>query len=339
MATSVFAPSTPPPYTSAESLYFARSPSGNASFGSLPPPLSPNSLAAASVVPGHMQDECMVVVDPMTRKLPLPWECILPTRAQQRASIPSLCQLFLQGRCRQGFNCHQVHADPLVVERLRMQVQSLPVCCTTHGDGDHTDGPHDPRLILVSNLLWNDGLIPIHRLSNTVGLQRIVQMNQVVLVGDRPAIAATGSFANICRLHVVDRCRFAEDCKFLHVCKHVAAQDPLFQSAHSGRPQHQRQAFTSPNASYSRGAPMPPSPLFVPSLVHEMPQVLNLSITEPGCATPPTPLSAGEASPGAMERSSSRRYSSNGAEWTHEPYRMWESLSHTLQTLAPVEAC
>lgn len=322
MATAVFAPSTPPPYT----------PTANASFGSLPPPPPPlSSLGAAAIVPGHMQDECMVVVDPMTRKLSLPWACILATRAQQRASIPSLCQLFLQGRCRQGFNCHQVHADPLVVERLRMQVQSLPVCCTTHGDGDHTDGPHDPRLLLVSNLLWNDGLIPIHRLSNTVGLQRIVQMNQVVLIGDRPAIAATGSFANICRLHVVDRCRFAEDCKFLHVCKQVAAQDPLFQSAHSGSPSHQRPAFTS----YSRGGPMPPSPLFVPSAVHEMPQVLNLSITEPGCATPPTPVSPGEASPGA----SSRRYSSNGAEWTHEPYRMWESLSHTLQKLAPVEAC
>jgi hypothetical protein len=80
---------------------------------------------------------CMTVVDPVTRKLLIPTQYIFDTRAQQRNTLPSLCQLFLSGRCRQGQGCYQVHANWEVVQRLRSQVDSLPCCCPDHGDKDH----------------------------------------------------------------------------------------------------------------------------------------------------------------------------------------------------------
>lgn len=80
---------------------------------------------------------CMTVVDPVTRKLLIPTQYIFETRAQQRGTLPSLCQLFLSGRCRQGQGCYQVHADWEAVQRLRSRVDSLPCCCPVHGDKDH----------------------------------------------------------------------------------------------------------------------------------------------------------------------------------------------------------
>ncbi|RNC57706.1 hypothetical protein TcCL_ESM04664, partial [Trypanosoma cruzi] len=79
---------------------------------------------------------CMVVVDPATRKLLIPCNFIYATRAQHRATIPSLCQLFLHGRCRQGTQCHQVHASLDAVVALRSRVGKLPCCCVFHGDED-----------------------------------------------------------------------------------------------------------------------------------------------------------------------------------------------------------
>jgi hypothetical protein len=177
----------------------------------------------------HSATHGIAVVDPATRKLVVPSAYVYPTRAQSRASIPSLCQLFLQGRCRQGFNCHQVHADPSVVEHLRQQVQSLPTCCVQHGDADFTDGTNDERIVLVPSLSWNDGLIPIRLFSPTAGLGAILQLDQTTIFRNRSAIVAYGSDAStICRLHVLERCRYAEDCKYLHICKQVLLGDPSF---------------------------------------------------------------------------------------------------------------
>nr|CCC91391.1 unnamed protein product [Trypanosoma congolense IL3000] len=87
---------------------------------------------------------CMTVVDPVTRKLLIPLNHVYPTRAQQRTTIPSLCQLFLNGRCRQGAQCHQVHASPDMVTVLRSQVETLPRCCALHGDRDYVGVMDDP---------------------------------------------------------------------------------------------------------------------------------------------------------------------------------------------------
>ncbi|KAK7197155.1 hypothetical protein NESM_000660700 [Novymonas esmeraldas] len=225
---------------------------------------------------------CMTVVDPVTRKLLIPTQYIFETRAQQRGSLPSLCQLFLSGRCRQGQGCYQVHADWEAVQRLRSQVDSLPCCCPAHGDKDHigvleqallrdtialghtrtAEGHHghhnrfsaadlaaaaestlstsDVVLYVPGCSLFEGSYVPLDRVSYTVGLHRILVEQRIVLAPSEARVSllnestgfpeekivADGSGATVCRLHAMDRCRYAEECKFLHLCKDATATDP-----------------------------------------------------------------------------------------------------------------
>ncbi|GET88542.1 hypothetical protein, conserved [Leishmania tarentolae] len=222
---------------------------------------------------------CMTVVDPVTRKLLIPTQYIFETRAQQRGTLPSLCQLFLSGRCRKGQGCYQLHADWEAVQRLRSQVDSLPCCCPTHGDKDHigalqnalmresvslgrTHSHHhgnsdqndaDAAAVANSTVCTNDVVLyvpgcsffegsyaPLDRVSYTIGLRRLLEEQRVVLALPAARISllnqATGfpeekivadaSAATVCRLHAMGRCRYAEECKFLHLCKDLTAADP-----------------------------------------------------------------------------------------------------------------
>ncbi|KAG5479070.1 hypothetical protein LSCM1_02917 [Leishmania martiniquensis] len=222
---------------------------------------------------------CMTVVDPVTRKLLIPTQYIFETRAQQRGTLPSLCQLFLAGRCRKGQGCYQLHADWEAVQRLRSQVDSLPCCCPTHGDKDHigvldnallresislthphsqhhanddqssadaaaaaesTIGANDVVLYVPGCSFFEGSYAPLDRVSYTVGLRRLLEEQRVVLAPPDTRISllnqATGfpeekivadaSTATVCRLHAMGRCRYAEECKFLHLCKDLTAADP-----------------------------------------------------------------------------------------------------------------
>lgn len=207
----------------------------------------------------------MTVVDPVTRKLLIPLPSIIETRAQHRSTLPSLCQLFLDGRCRQGAVCYQVHAELSMVQQLRSQVDSLPHCCPVHGDKDclqvippyaQTNGllppagdeaadgsmaaARDVVLYVPGSSFFDGNYIPIQYVSYTVGLKRLMaeQMLTKSSAGSRVSLLnpSTG-FAEekvvvdarsmtICRLHANDRCRYAEECKFLHLCKCVTNHDP-----------------------------------------------------------------------------------------------------------------
>ncbi|KAG5501665.1 hypothetical protein JIQ42_05516 [Leishmania sp. Namibia] len=221
---------------------------------------------------------CMTVVDPVTRKLLIPTQYIFETRAQQRGTLPSLCQLFLAGRCRKGQGCYQLHADWEAVQRLRSQVDSLPCCCPTHGDKDHigvldnallretislpppnshnhangdqssgdaaaaesTIGANEVVLYVPGCSSFEGSYAPLDRVSYTVGLRRLLEEQRVVLAPSAARISllnqATGfpeekvvadaSAATVCRLHAMGRCRYAEECKFLHLCKDLTAADP-----------------------------------------------------------------------------------------------------------------
>ncbi|RNE99963.1 uncharacterized protein Tco025E_08926 [Trypanosoma conorhini] len=191
---------------------------------------------------------CMVVVDPATRKLLIPCNCIYPTRAQQRATIPSLCQLFLQGRCRQGPQCHQVHASVDAVVALRSQVGSLPWCCSFHGDEDIAgvlnEGSWLANVVVhIPESTYEGGYVPLSRIGYTVPISKMLNelspdsvraldsYRQALQEGcapleGPPLVVLEAGDIPICRLHVKERCRFAEECSFLHVCKEVAARDP-----------------------------------------------------------------------------------------------------------------
>jgi hypothetical protein len=164
----------------------------------------------------------MIVVDPLTRKLVIPLEHVLETKAVLRNSIPSLCQLYLAGRCRQYNLCHQVHADPFVVHQLRMQVERLPMCCVDHGDDDFTFGLSEYRVVKLPGRIGQT--VPMRSLSITNGLRSLLQAADAA---EAPLIDLSHSGISLCRLHLIDRCRFAEDCKFLHVCKQLVSVDEL----------------------------------------------------------------------------------------------------------------
>lgn len=73
-------------------------------------------------------------IDHLSTKLRIPIAAVEPTQAlEDDGLVPGLCRLYLEGRCRQGERCYQVHANPTVVEQLRHEAQSAPTCCHIHG--------------------------------------------------------------------------------------------------------------------------------------------------------------------------------------------------------------
>ena len=165
----------------------------------------PNPIPAASMPPA------MSVVDPLSRKLMVPRAALTTTLAMERAGTPSLCMLYLSGRCRQGAQCHQVHADPPTVMRLREAAKSVPTCCVAHGDANA--GLIKPEW-LQRSVEVNGVVIAAGRLAFTQGLAK--------LLGGSSAPMVRVVTQQVCRLHVADRCRYSEDCKFLHVCREEA---------------------------------------------------------------------------------------------------------------------
>lgn len=295
---------------------------------------------------------CITVVDPATRKLLIPLAAVFETRAQHRNTLPSLCQLFLSNRCRQGGNCYQVHAAWEAVEQLRGEVDALPCCCVRHGDPDragvclgviefaefmHIPPPpraaaaatdnHPSFAITTTTTTSNStpttgaapgarclrdvvlfvpqcarvdaagavtaAYIPLDEVSYTVALKKLLEEQDPLGIvtasnnstaapammngGEDPHAAsgsstttatdasaagspharlppaatpaprthcatvrlvdpATGSSVEkavvdgtgctVCRLHAMDRCRYAEECKFLHLCKAITEANP-----------------------------------------------------------------------------------------------------------------
>lgn len=153
-------------------------------------------------------DGTVAVVDPMSRKIAIPRGALRETLALSRAGTPSLCILFLRGRCRQGTQCHQVHAEPETVFRLREDARKLPTCCAEHSDINAGMLKAEWR---ARNIEVNGVVIEAKNLAYTVGLKKIFS--------DNPDGTVRIPVPTVCRLHVTERCRYSEDCKFIHVCR------------------------------------------------------------------------------------------------------------------------
>jgi hypothetical protein len=115
----------------------------------------------------------LIVVDPMRPKLRVPLSAIQNTRALTRSGAnPSLCMLFLHGKCRQEGNCHQVHADPATIHALREEAASQPTCCQEHGDSNDCLRPSEWPRNLVFQI--QQVAVPLHSVAYTAGLKRFV---------------------------------------------------------------------------------------------------------------------------------------------------------------------
>ncbi|EKF39671.1 hypothetical protein MOQ_000092 [Trypanosoma cruzi marinkellei] len=161
------------------------------------------------------EEKVIVVVDPRRSKLRVPLSAISPTKALGiRAQNPSLCLLFQSGRCRQGVNCHQVHVDPEIVQQLRRIVDSLPCCCTFHGDcNTHCwDAKANSKRGFFIDGVW----VPLSHVAYTSGLARFVTSKV-----QRPL-----SCGVLCRLHgKTGGCRYGADCWYLHVCREILEKE------------------------------------------------------------------------------------------------------------------
>ena len=222
-------------------------------------------------------DGTILVVDPATRKLSIPVAAVAHTQALLRSDrVPSICMLYLQGRCRQGMHCHQLHADPAVVQMLRNEVSMRASCCPEHGE--EVTQPSLPELTSELIELSLEGQpIAAARIATTNGMRRMLQDRDAAAEKDGATPDNTLQRSQICRLHLQGRCRYAEDCNFIHLCRGLGEGDAspelmklLASIAHStpnrgGRPVAPGMGFGrafggTPSSAFV--PPMPPSPLY-----------------------------------------------------------------------------
>lgn len=196
-----------------------------------------NILSTDGIPPGTF-----AVIDPFSKRLFIPNEAMLDTRAMHRKGVPSLCRVFLEGRCRQGSNCFQAHANVDVVTTLRAAALEEPTCCALHGAHSNTTGL-DPGLVLFIKNDDGDTVLRA-RLEETVvtnGLRTLIaaQASAVGMVVPTEVVVPTSS---LCRLHSGQAgapcCRFEGECNFVHLCHQLvprtepqvglAAMDPPY---------------------------------------------------------------------------------------------------------------
>ncbi|KAK7195056.1 hypothetical protein NESM_000428400 [Novymonas esmeraldas] len=179
-----------------------------------------NVLSTDGVPPGTF-----AVIDPFSKRLFIPLESMQDTRAMHRKGVPSLCRVFLEGRCRQGANCFQAHANVDVVLELRARALAEPTCCCLHGAASDTTGI-DPSLRLV---VRNDdgetvGWAQLRQTVVTNGLRTLIgaQASAAGMPGPAEVIVPTSA---LCRLHNgadgLPCCRFESECNFVHLCRQV----------------------------------------------------------------------------------------------------------------------
>lgn len=303
-----------------------------------------NVLSTDGIPPGTF-----AVIDPFSKRLFIPVESMLDTRAMHRKGVPSLCRVFLEGRCRQGTNCFQAHADVDVVRELRAKALAEPTCCANHGAMSDASGI-DPGLRLV--VKSDDG--------ETVGWAQLRQT--VVTNGLRTLLAAQASAtgtpaptevivptSSLCRLHTgadgSPCCRFEGECNFVHLCRQVMTSIderkeavkveehlavPAFAAGRTPGPvaeEHLPAMITSLNRPAA--SPMQMRPPLASSVTVPMSFSANLGVTPPIrfdplalAATAPSPMP--ESGTTLMGRSPlmARSFSSttSGLVWRHNPY-------------------
>jgi hypothetical protein len=262
----------------------------------------------------------ILVVDPATRKLCIPIRAVLQTQALARLDrVPSICMLYLQGRCRQGPACHQLHADPTVVEMLRSEASLRTSCCPQHGE--EVTQANLSQLAPELEALCVDGhRVSCHRVATTNGMRRAVS--------DRTAADTTllnVGRTQVCRLHVLGRCRYAEDCNFIHLCRALTdGEDPelahMLTNVATSTPGKAHRGFMRGTPSSSFVPPMPPSPLYggvpaSPNGHHMTEQFLSLDHNDNSQETTPPSTPALNGS-----------ITTPHTAWRHEPYS-WQCVS------------
>ncbi|KAH9600541.1 hypothetical protein LSM04_007269 [Trypanosoma melophagium] len=158
-------------------------------------------------------------LDHLSTKLRIPRTAVEPTNALlDDGLVPGVCRLFLDGRCRQGARCFQVHVQRDVLESLRREALDTPSCCHRHGAPCNYEG-------LPFNLAVNVGttVVGLHSISPTNCLWGIYSEH-----GENELNVPKG---RVCREHRRGLCRFGEECGFLHICREIPLEGDEYISA------------------------------------------------------------------------------------------------------------
>jgi hypothetical protein len=184
------------------------------------------------------EEKWIWVLDPMTRKLRVPLNMLVPTHATSTpGTVPSLCIAFLEGRCRHAW-CRQAHVLPSAIPQLRYEALSAPTCCHFHHDPQDISMLTDHfKYVRITGNGGNNELIPTDHIACTVGLRRYLVHNTPKKPAEQRADHSTTAGAEhkaedadregvldlpakfICRLHLAHRCRYLDDCNNIHICR------------------------------------------------------------------------------------------------------------------------
>lgn len=162
------------------------------------------------------------VIDPLNRtgKVAIPSHLVHDTKgfteyhssaSKRETKDYSLCLLFQKGRCNAGAHCHQIHACPEHVTKLREQAAACRHCCAEHGDM-HSHGYNDAThtVVIADAATGSERHFPLAAFARTGCLDavlRSVKASEVRIPSNK-----------LCRLHSQMRCKFGKDCKNVHLC-------------------------------------------------------------------------------------------------------------------------
>lgn len=250
-------------------------------------------------------------IDTASTKLPIPIGAVEPTLAfEDDGLVPGLCRLYLEGRCRQGDRCFQVHADPGVVSQLRSEAYSNPSCCPAHGAKCKLEGfplglavvidpPREREAASFSELKGEregastgdsssngDTSTP----ANSAEPKDLEHKAVVMLHNVCPTrylwarYEETGNMllhvpkSKICREHRKGLCRFGDECSFLHLCRQIPLagnNDDFFSHSHSQN--HSRTLSRLPQGSMPDFSSHPPSFCAATGSLHHGPHSRSMS--------------------------------------------------------------
>ncbi|CCW60177.1 unnamed protein product [Phytomonas sp. EM1] len=162
------------------------------------------------------------VIDHESKKLFIPLEAMFRTRAMKRDGVPSLCRIFMSGRCLQGDKCYQAHADSNTISKLRAIALAEPSCCEKHGAPPDNSG-------ICANFSFSVKYEKPNESFYVGPLEYCITRGLRELLGSRTSTPATTELtvpiALLCKLHSSEDgtrcCRFGNECKFVHVCREV----------------------------------------------------------------------------------------------------------------------
>ncbi|CAM45060.1 conserved hypothetical protein [Leishmania braziliensis MHOM/BR/75/M2904] len=199
-------------------------------------------------------------IDTASTKLNIPMTAVEPTLAfEDDGLVPGVCRLYMEGRCRQGDRCFQVHADPSVVQQLRRVALNTPSCCPAHGAKCNMEGfplglvvvidpPREKEvgLAVEAKVERESGCAAVSpssgELNTTSTGDDAYNGNNVTSTEQRFTIALhnvcptrylwsryeeNGGMllhvpkSKICREHRKGLCRFGNECSFLHLCRQI----------------------------------------------------------------------------------------------------------------------